>query len=103
MTQVVQQSVKAIIKAGKPLQARVGIPGPAGRDAALSSRELLAIASNGQTIFNLAAIPSLPHLSQLYLNGAKQGLGTDYLINSSTLTWLSAIALETTDQLEIYY
>lgn len=81
-----------------------GTQGPPGQPGAggLANRELLAIAPN-QTTFNLTAIPSQPHLSQLYLNGAKAGYGTDYTINSSTLTWLSAIALESTDSLEIYY
>lgn len=83
-----------------------GLQGPQGIDGipgGLTERELLTIASNGQTTFSLSAVPALPHLTQLYLNGAKQALGTDYLINSSTLTWLSLVVLETADSLEIYY
>lgn len=66
-------------------------------------REDLTISSNGQTSFNLLHISSLPHLSQLSFNGVLQKLGTDYVINSSVLTWTSTIPVSTTDTLIIYY
>lgn len=66
-------------------------------------REELTISSNGQTAFNLAHISTAPHLSQVALNGVIQRLGSDYIINSSVLTWVSSIPVATSDFLTIYY
>jgi hypothetical protein len=66
-------------------------------------REVLAIANNNQTVFSLTTTPTKPHLSLLYLNGIKAKHGIDYVLNGNLLNWISAIALETTDDLEILY
>lgn len=64
--------------------------------------QYFAIASNGQTVFDLPyAIPS-PDKSRLYLNGQKQVYGVDYVVNASVLNY-SGVALVTTDYLEIYW
>jgi hypothetical protein len=75
-------------------------PALVGGDAG-DTRELLAIA-DGQTVFTLAAIPTLPQLSRLFLNGVKATYAIDYTINSAQLTWLG-VALANDDELEIFY
>lgn len=67
-------------------------------------RDILAATVIGQSVFTLSAVPALPHLSELYINGVKAFFGTEYTINAiaSALTWLG-ITLEPTDKLEIFY
>ncbi len=59
--------------------------------------------TNGQTSFNLTSTPTQPHLSKVFLNGVKASYGTEYMINSSVLNWLAAVALNSSDTLEIFY
>lgn len=66
-------------------------------------RELLTIASNGQTAFTLAAVPLQPSLSTVTFNTLTAKYGVDYTIVGTALTWISAVPLATTDTLEIIY
>ena len=59
--------------------------------------------TNGQTVFTLSAIAVLPELSSLYLNGVKAVYGLHYTINSTVLTWVSPVQLQSTDDFEILY
>jgi hypothetical protein len=65
------------------------------------TRELLAIV-DGQTVFTLESIPTLPQLSRLFLNGVKATYASHYTVNAAQLTWLG-IALSDDDELEIFY
>jgi hypothetical protein len=75
-------------------------PALVGGDAG-DTRELLAIA-DGQTVFTLTSIPTLPHLSRLFLNGVKATYGSSYMVNSAQLVWLG-VELSDDDELEIFY
>lgn len=87
-----------VIEAGTPGPA--GPPGPSG---SASYRDVLTVASPGQTTFNLLHTPDFPGLSQLYINGVKATYGAEYTINTSILSWLSSLRLEPTDEIEITY
>jgi len=67
------------------------------------SREVLTVLSNNQVQFGLTGVPSLPHLSQFFVNGVKASFGTDYAINGSILNWNNQMQMETTDELELFY
>lgn len=66
-------------------------------------RQLLAVTSSNQTTFNLSAIPQLPHLSMLFVNGEKSRYPQDFTINSSVLSWNNRMSLDTSDEVEFYY
>lgn len=77
-------------------------------DAAINSqaaykKQLLAVTSSNQTAFNLSAIPALPHLSLLFVNGEKSRYPQDYAINSSVLNWNNRVRLDSSDEVEFYY
>jgi hypothetical protein len=65
-------------------------------------RELLPITIAGQTAFTLSTIPTIPHLSRLFLNGVKALYAVDYSINEVQLNWLG-VTLSDDDELEIFY
>ncbi len=66
--------------------------------------ERLAIApGDGQTVFTLPSVPSLPHLSAVYLNGVRSRYGVDYVIDGLVLTWQGVRLSSVTDFLEILY
>ncbi len=58
---------------------------------------------NNQSQFPLAQIPSLPHLSHLFVNGEKARFGIDYVINGAIITWNNRMTIESLDEIEIYY
>lgn len=66
-------------------------------------QQLLAVTSANQTAFNLSAIPALPHLSLLFVNGEKSRYPQDFVINSSVLTWNNRVSLDAFDEVEFYY
>ena len=53
-------------------------------------------------IFQLNDIVSDPQQLQLYINGYKAVLGKDFVVNSSTISWM-AFFLEESDFIEVYY
>jgi len=58
----------------------------------------------GQTVFTLTDIPTIPSLSQLFVNGQKQLFIRDYSISGTQLTYLNALyLLNSADDLEIYF
>jgi len=59
--------------------------------------------SNGQTVFILAAVPALPHLSQLFLNGVKARFTLDYTINGAIINWQNRVQLGVSDEFEVFY
>jgi hypothetical protein len=67
-----------------------------------SQREILAIATPGQSVFTLSGTPTQPHLTGLYLNGVKAMYGIDYSINGSLVNWLG-VELVSADFLEIFF
>lgn len=70
------------------------------------SAEVLPVTLAGQTSFTIAAAPNLAFEPILFVNGAEQrrGVGEDYTISGTTLTWLdNDFTLATTDTLELYY
>ncbi|HEY9648150.1 MAG TPA: hypothetical protein V6C88_17370 [Chroococcidiopsis sp.] len=86
-----------------PIQLSIGAAcGNASTPGGEQERALLAIATNGQTVFTLPTTPALPSLTQLYLNGVKAVYGTGYVIDGSILNWLG-VTLSTTDELELLY
>jgi len=67
------------------------------------SREVLTVLTNNQVQFGLTGVPSLPHLSQFFVNGEKMRFVIDYTINGSILNWNSRMQMEVTDELELFY
>ena len=68
------------------------------------TRDFIPIASNGQTVFALSALPENINSSKLYINGARQQFGIDYTIAGTVLTWLNtSFTLRTSDVLEVFY
>jgi len=59
--------------------------------------------TNGQTVFTLAAVPALPHLSYLFLNGVKAMFGPDYTINGANVNWQNRVQLGASDEFEVFY
>jgi hypothetical protein len=66
-------------------------------------RQVLSIDNNGVTSFTLDEAPSLPHLSELFLNGIKARYGDHYTINATQLNWIDPMQLEPTDYLEVLF
>lgn len=57
---------------------------------------------SGQTAFTLSRSPS--GIVDMYVNGAKQKLVSDYTVSGSNVTWLNAgFTLEPTDTVEFIY
>ena len=81
-------------------QGRPGIPGDGS--GGNQTRQLLTIATTGQTIFALTSSPARPDLSLLFLNGIQSRYGLHYTINNTVLTWFS-LQLQPSDRLEILY
>jgi hypothetical protein len=67
------------------------------------NRDVLTIASDGQTSFELSVIPLIPSKSTVFLNGLKQTYAVDFMIDNVIFTWLSIIPLSVSDVLEVYY
>lgn len=68
-----------------------------------SNRQMFVVTGPEQAYFQLAASPSQPHLSQLYINGIKATYSTEYLIDGQGLTWIGPPSLEPGDEVEILY
>lgn len=56
-----------------------------------------------QTVFNIAATPTDPSDVDFRLNGVSYETGTDFTVSGTTVTWVKAITLDTTDTVEIVY
>lgn len=56
-----------------------------------------------QTIFTVAETPSDPTDVNFRLNGVSYETGVDFSVSGTTVTWLKAITLDTTDLVEITY
>jgi hypothetical protein len=67
------------------------------------TRQVLSIDTDGVTSFTLSEAPSLPHLSELFLNGIKATYGVHYNINAAQLNWTDPMQLESTDSLEVLF
>ncbi|MGA7934724.1 MAG: hypothetical protein WCA35_14360 [Kovacikia sp.] len=94
-----------IVQPEETIVLQVGLRGPPGTQGPPGSaayRNVLT-ASTGQTVFNLLNTSTMPHLSQLYINGVKATYGTEYVINLTVLTWLGDLRLEPEDEIEINY
>jgi hypothetical protein len=77
-------------------------PGLAGGGGSVQTRTVFT-PSNGQTVFTLAAVPALPHLSQLFLNGVKARFTLDYTINGAIINWQNRVQLGVSDEFEVFY
>jgi hypothetical protein len=74
--------------------------------AGFGIRDTLPVATPGQTAFTLSSTPTSVTNSMLVLNGQIRfyGVGNDYTISGTTLTWINtSISLQTTDVLQVWY
>lgn len=69
----------------------------------VGDRQLLTADTAGQTVFSLAIAPTEPEQTELFINGIKATYTTEYKIEGTTLTWLSPLQLDPTDEIEVIY
>jgi len=65
-------------------------------------QESIPVTTNGQTAFTLSEIPQDSTAVKMFVNGAKQEYGTDYIVSGTAVTY-SGISLLTTDDVEFWY
>lgn len=65
--------------------------------------ELLTIHERGQSLFTLNHNLASESVTLLFLNGVKQLINLDYVVNNNEIHWLSKFILKPQHFLELYY
>ena len=86
---------------GKYIQANVGDTNYEWQDVPLQMQETISVDSDGQTVFDLTETPLSEVL--MFINGLKQDLNTEFLVNNQVITYTGELTLLTTDVIEFWY
>ena len=89
---------------GHATQNHAGIPGVGG--GVFDRREQIFTPALAQTVFTLAATPTVPNDTSFYVNMVKYIYGLHYTVVGNQVTWLpgpAGFALDTFDMVEIIY
>jgi hypothetical protein len=88
---------------GKTIVVEVGVQGFPGAGTGAPPNRIVLVPTDGQSTFTLPSAPTLPHLSQLFINTTKALYIRDYTIDGLLLRWVGDFPIQPTDQIEFLF